>query len=154
MPSSEIQWPAFLPREEPQGTAAVGLTDWKNVHIVIRYLSGAEAGRKEVFSPRRILIGRDQDCDLCFDRRKDLEVSGRHAEITPTDSGEFEIVDLNSTNGLWVNGSEVQRCKLRSGDEIELGPGGPRLRFLVRRRWLQFLKERLLRSNKGEPSRG
>ena len=114
------------------------------MRIVIKYLSGAETGRKEIFSPRRILIGRDLGCDIGFHQTKDLEVSGRHAEIVPRPGGRFEILDLHSTNGLRVNGQEVKQSPLSSGDEIELGPGGPRLRFLVRPMRLRTLMRRVL----------
>ncbi len=114
------------------------------MRIVIKYLSGAEAGRKEIFAPRRILIGRDQGCDIGFHQTKDLEVSGLHAEIVPRAEGRFEILDLHSTNGIRVNGQAVKRSPLSSGDEIELGPGGPRLRFLVREMRLRALLKRFL----------
>jgi len=32
-----------------------------------------------------------------------------------------EVVDLGSTNGTFVNGRKVTRCRLRHGDRLQLG---------------------------------
>ncbi|MEM7164618.1 MAG: FHA domain-containing protein [Planctomycetota bacterium] len=111
------------------------------MRVTFRHLSGREEGRKDHFPPRRIVIGRDPECDLCFDLREDLEVSGRHAEVVPAaDSKSWWIVDLESTNGTWINGNEIDgKAPLSSGDRIELGAGGPRLLFVIRRAWWKRL---------------
>ena len=89
-------------------------------------------GKRESFPLAPVVIGRDADCQLRFDLTRDLEVSGRHAEIVPGAAGVFEICDLESTNGTLVNGETIdKRHPLKPDDEIELGPGGPRLRFSV-----------------------
>ena len=48
------------------------------------------------------------------------KVSRQHAKIVFNGSC-FEIVDDNSTNGVWVNGQKVSQTTLRSGDTIILG---------------------------------
>ena len=53
-------------------------------------------------------------------RLQDTEVSRRHAEIRRTENGS-ELVDLNSSNGTFVNGERVQQHALSSGDQIQLG---------------------------------
>ena len=93
------------------------------VRIIIKHLSGSESGRRDVFPAKRIVVGRDEDCDVRFHLQKDLEVSGKHFEIFPVESRKklrgLELVDLGSTNGTWVNGEEIERRRLRSGDVEE-----------------------------------
>jgi len=48
------------------------------------------------------------------------ELSKEHAEIV-RQSGDYWLVDLNSSNGTFVNGRRVTRFKLKDGDEISLG---------------------------------
>jgi len=50
---------------------------------------------------------------------KDRRVSGYHAKILPTADGVFEIVDLKSTGGTFVNGNSISRHTLADGDRIE-----------------------------------
>lgn len=112
------------------------------MRLMFRHLSGREAGRRDHFGVQRVVIGRDPECDLKFDLREDLEVSGRHAEVVPADDDgkSWSIVDLESTNGTFVNGVELKEpAPLNSGDQIELGAGGPRLRFTIRRPWWRRL---------------
>ncbi len=52
----------------------------------------------------------------------DPELSRDHAEIARTPSGEFTIRDLSSTNGTFVNGSQLTTAAvLSAGDEVEVG---------------------------------
>jgi ABC transport system ATP-binding/permease protein len=64
------------------------------------------------------VIGRDPAADLRVD---DLEVSRRHAELRPAESG-FELRDLESYNGTYVNGRRVSRVLLAEGDVVSIGP--------------------------------
>ena len=64
-----------------------------------------------------VSVGRDRDAALQLD---DVSVSRRHAAIRPTASG-YEIVDLGSLNGTYVNGSRVEALQLADGDEIQIG---------------------------------
>jgi two-component system cell cycle response regulator len=66
---------------------------------------------------RRTAIGRTPDNDLRID--EDF-ISRRHAVILA--SAESVIVeDLNSTNGVFVNGVQVTRRELREGDLLTIG---------------------------------
>jgi len=67
-----------------------------------------------------IQIGRSRrlNNDLVLDR--DGMVSKRHARITIGAQG-FTITDLNSTNGVWVNGEKVTTRVLQHGDRVRLG---------------------------------
>lgn len=50
----------------------------------------------------------------------DSGVSRKHAGIRKTDGG-FELADLGSTNGVYVNGEKVARRKLQQNDIIRVG---------------------------------
>jgi phosphoserine phosphatase RsbU/P len=60
---------------------------------------------------------------------RDQCVSRRHATIVREDDC-YSVVDLNSSQGTYVNGERVQRAVLRFGDVLQLGSlEGPRLYF-------------------------
>ena len=63
------------------------------------------------------VIGRLSDSDLVLN---DPMVSGRHAELR-RDEGQPRIVDLNSRNGVCVNGVRVSDAPLSAGDVVLLG---------------------------------
>ena len=64
-----------------------------------------------------MVIGRSVGTDIRLD---DSEVSRCHAEIKAED-GRFEIRDLDSANGTYVNGRKQSRVGLRNGDSLRLG---------------------------------
>lgn len=49
-------------------------------------------------------------------------LSREHAKIVVTDDGQVSVLDLNSTNGTYVNGERIELASLREGDELQLGP--------------------------------
>src|SRR5437899_1348390 len=61
-------------------------------------------------------IGRRESCDICWNAPN---VSSRHCELVFHD-GYWYIQDLNSTNGVKVNGSRVQRKVLMPDDEVNI----------------------------------
>ncbi len=75
----------------------------------------------------RVVIGRSKDSDV---RLEDPNASRRHAEVRHED-GAYWLVDLDSTNGVAVNGRRTKRARLNEGDTITIGstdlvfgPGG------------------------------
>ncbi len=89
--------------------------------IELRITSGARAGARETFTKSIIAIGRHPMNDLRLDTEKDLDVSGRHAEIRVV--GDTATVrDVGSSNGTKVNGQPlVGERALFDGDAISLG---------------------------------
>ena len=52
----------------------------------------------------------------------DANVSRRHAEVLPGAAGTWTITDLGSTNGVRVNGRQIDGAEqLLPGDRIALG---------------------------------
>jgi hypothetical protein len=78
----------------------------------------AVGGRRLPIPPGGVTIGRSRDCDIVLD---DAGVSRLHAEIRPGPDG-WSLADLGSTNGVLVNGGDVQGVQpLHAGDRLELG---------------------------------
>jgi ABC transport system ATP-binding/permease protein len=74
--------------------------------------------------PARVLhIGRADDNDVVVD---DLSVSRHHADLRNTGHG-FEIIDLGSRNGTFLNGSRVFRAVVTEQDLVGIGPATFRL---------------------------
>lgn len=69
------------------------------------------------------VLGRSRQCDVVIN---DPNVSRRHAEVRREGLG-YVVVDLDSTNGITVNGQGVKRAALADGDQVQLGITG--LRF-------------------------
>ena len=63
-------------------------------------------------------IGRADGNDVVVD---DLMVSRHHAELRSRDGGGFDIVDLDSLNGTYLNGSPVNRAPVAQFDLIGVG---------------------------------
>lgn len=83
-----------------------------------------EDGYQWWFLPTRCLIGRSRTCEIHLD---DPGVSGEHAIIRWLD-GAWELQDLNSRNGTYVDGRTIaagRRVKLLAGSELGFGrPNG------------------------------
>ncbi|WP_405595707.1 FHA domain-containing protein [Streptomyces sp. NBC_01410] len=67
---------------------------------------------------RTVRIGRGTDNELVID---DLVVSRRHAELQAHPDGTYEIVDLGSHNGTYLNGQPVDRAPVLPGDIVGIG---------------------------------
>ncbi|MGH3244947.1 MAG: ATP-binding cassette domain-containing protein [Trebonia sp.] len=63
-------------------------------------------------------IGRAPDNDLVVD---DLIVSRYHAELRKTPDGRYEITDLGSHNGTYVNGRRISAQPLTGSDTVGIG---------------------------------
>ena len=69
--------------------------------------------------PSKVMrIGRTPDNDLVV---SDLGVSRNHAELRKSPTGRYEIIDLGSHNGTFVNGSRIDRVELGDSDIISIG---------------------------------
>jgi hypothetical protein len=75
------------------------------------------AGKRHELTGGNTVIGRSRDCDITL---SDPNVSRRHAEIRREEGGHW-IVDLESTNGVEVNGERVRRARLEPDDLVVLG---------------------------------
>jgi diguanylate cyclase (GGDEF)-like protein len=84
------------------------------IHI---YPTGAGMGTRYPLADTPVVLGRGNDCDI---RITDHSVSRRHARIQPGADG-YYAVDLQSTNGTYVNDVPASICKLKDGDYLRVG---------------------------------
>jgi pSer/pThr/pTyr-binding forkhead associated (FHA) protein len=78
---------------------------------------GPNAGSRFLLDQATTSAGRHPDSDVFLD---DVTVSRRHAEFR-LESGEFQVVDVGSLNGTYVNREPVDSAVLSNGDEVQIG---------------------------------
>ena len=78
---------------------------------------GPNAGSKFLIDKDVTTAGRHPESDIFLD---DVTVSRRHAEVRRKD-GRYEIHDMGSLNGTYVNRDRVESTQLANGDEIQIG---------------------------------
>lgn len=81
------------------------------------FLLGSQPPKHWVLTGQRLVVGRLANCDIALN---DQNASRQHAELARRDDG-WWIVDLDSTNGTFVNGSLVKERRLTAGDRIQVG---------------------------------
>src|SRR5579859_6501247 len=84
------------------------------VHI---YPTGPGMGTRYALGDTPVVLGRGSDCEI---RVNDHSVSRRHARIQPGADG-YYAVDLQSTNGTYVNDVPASMYKLKDGDYLRVG---------------------------------
>ena len=78
---------------------------------------GPNAGARFLLDQETTTAGRHPESDIFLD---DVTVSRRHAEFRLND-GTFEVVDVGSLNGTYVNREPRNSQVLSIGDEIQIG---------------------------------
>lgn len=81
-------------------------------------ISSNYAGQRFPLDEDEMVIGRAETCDITIEHRS---VSSTHAKIVREGPTSYKIVDLNSSNGVVVDGDEYETTHLGRGDVIELG---------------------------------
>ncbi|HLK38303.1 MAG TPA: sigma-54-dependent Fis family transcriptional regulator, partial [Polyangiaceae bacterium] len=83
----------------------------------LRVLFGPDAGTEVDLPSVGVVVGADPACDVVLN---DAAVSKRHATIAPSAAG-FEVVDLASRNGTWLDGVGLTRASVPLGTTLRLG---------------------------------
>ncbi|ACR17623.1 FHA domain-containing protein [Corynebacterium sp. MC-04] len=91
-----------------------GLPEGSALLVVKR---GPNAGSRFLLDQPTTTAGRHPDSDIFLD---DVTVSRRHAEFRKNDD-QFEVVDVGSLNGTYVNREPKNSSELSNGDEIQIG---------------------------------
>src|SRR5689334_12811519 len=89
-------------------------------------LSSNFAGKEFELSRPQMIIGRTEENDIVINHRS---ISRNHAKLVrEPETGRYTISDLQSSNGVRVNGQDYGKVELRRGDVVDLGH--VRLRFV------------------------
>lgn len=75
-------------------------------------------GQEHVLKPGITTLGRSPKTDIQVPYS---EVSRKHAEVVWEADG-FVVLDLDSENGVFLNGEKVKKRALKDGDAIQIGP--------------------------------
>ncbi len=80
-------------------------------------IKGADQGKRFELKAKIVGLGRDNSNPI---RLHDTEVSRRHAEVRRVEDT-FQLVDLKSANGTYLNDEPVGEVPLKTGDRVRLG---------------------------------
>jgi pSer/pThr/pTyr-binding forkhead associated (FHA) protein len=83
---------------------------------ILLVLKGAGVGARFLLDAAETKIGRDTTNEIQLD---DITVSRSHAMISKKDG--YNIKDLGSLNGTYLNAIAVRDTKINAGDEIQVG---------------------------------
>ena len=93
-----------------------GVADAEPIQVTIR--SGEAGGTNATVDVGRIIIGRGDDCDITV---PDQKVSRRHAAVERHADGRVSLVDLDSSNGTFLNGRRVESAEIEGRAQIQVG---------------------------------
>jgi pSer/pThr/pTyr-binding forkhead associated (FHA) protein len=105
------------PASSGSGNAVSGVEGLPLGSALLVVKRGPNAGSRFLLDQSTTSAGRHPDSDIFLD---DVTVSRRHAEFR-LETGEFQVVDVGSLNGTYVNREPVDSAVLANGDEVQIG---------------------------------
>ena len=115
-PESAID--ALLASMDSQASDAIrSIIDGNGDRAMVVIHRGPAKGARFLIAEDKCSIGRSPESAIFLD---DVTVSRSHAEITRSGKG-FQLLDLGSLNGTYVNNGSVKTVELKTGDEIQVG---------------------------------
>ena len=93
------------------------LGKWGQAMASLYVIRGRDVGKRFELNKPRVELGRDSDNDM---QLHDTEVSRHHAAIL-CHQDRFELSDLESSNGTFLNSVRVSHKRLQNGDRIQIG---------------------------------
>lgn len=100
---------------DPQELAAISALPSGSALLVVK--RGAADGSRFLLDTDLSKAGRHPNADIFLD---DVTVSRKHAEFSRQGKS-FEVRDLASLNGTYLNGVRIDSAKLSNGDEVQIG---------------------------------
>jgi two-component system cell cycle response regulator len=86
--------------------------------IVLSAKTAATIGRMYKLDKPETVLGRSAEAALQIE---DDGISRKHAKVALGPDGKFQVVDLGSTNGTYLNGARTSVAPLADGDKIQIG---------------------------------
>jgi len=115
-PESAID--ALLTSMDSQESSAIrAIIEGSGDRAMVVIHRGPTKGARFLIAEDKCSIGRSPESAIFLD---DVTVSRAHAQISKSGTG-FELVDLGSLNGTYVNNGSVKSVQLKTGDEIQVG---------------------------------
>lgn len=115
----ELQWEPYKKRKSKLITDFVSQQKRRQgsnrKQKLIAYLEGKKIG-EYMLEKESTMIGRSPLCDIRFN---DNKVSGFHAQVYAT-RNMCMVIDLNSRNGVYINGKKISKSYVNHNDEIHL----------------------------------
>lgn len=102
---------------ETPGIASDDVHIPEHIRATLKVASGINEGDVHQLGKAQTTIGRGELADVKVD---DDSMSRRHFQISYRKL-EFRVRDLDSANGTFLNGSEVEEYALRDGDKLVAG---------------------------------
>ena len=98
------------------------------MRIQLLHLSGPYRGQTITYATERVLFGTASDADVSYPNG--LKVKERHARLTFSEAGcAFHLRAIDGS--VFVNQQEIREVILEHGDLLEIGHGGPKVRFRI-----------------------
>lgn len=107
----------LVPVESPLEEVRVELDDLPPGVGMLVVTRGPNSGSRFALDEAVVTAGRHPDSVIFLD---DITVSRRHAEIRQVPGG-YQLADVGSLNGTYLNRERVEACNLQDGDELQIG---------------------------------
>jgi membrane-bound lytic murein transglycosylase D len=107
---------------EPEITPPIQKNSSQIIQLII---DSAGSPAKEYFFRKSFSVGRSEECSVRLDEGG---VSRLHIEVL-RDKGSWWIIDKQSSNGTYQNGTRISMVELKDSIDLVLGNNGPKLRL-------------------------
>jgi diguanylate cyclase (GGDEF)-like protein len=104
---------AVVPHSATIRTAAT-----REACLICIHAVDSDRGKRFAITAPNLVIGRDRACDISV---TDPSVSRRHARLQQLPSGAYQVTDLDSSNGTFVNDVRAQSELLQDGSYLRVG---------------------------------
>lgn len=99
----------------------------KNEFPAVVVVDGDMASHNWILEKEEMVLGREDSCDMVIPMR---QVSRQHVVFRRVGEDQYEVEDLGSKNGSWLNGNRFEGTRqINDGDEVHLALK-VRLRFV------------------------
>lgn len=99
----------------PEELEAIASLPSRSALLIVR--QGPNVGARFLLDSDVVTVGRHPNADIFLD---DVTVSRRHTEFRRTPAG-YDVVDLGSLNGTYLDGVRIDHSTLHDGAEVQIG---------------------------------